>query len=334
MKIKITDIDGYQGGGGSGSLPTGGVNGQVLTKASSTDGDATWKFPVTSGTTSSVHPFWRLYSLANNNDSYTGLRELQFVDSTGAILPTNTGSAIAGGDDGQNPPANAFDGNTGTVWQIQSSNNVSIGYNFPSPVGVVGVKLMANRFTGQTPSSFRVEWSDDGITYNTAWTVSTGSSGWSDYEVRTFIDPASGTPKKPVPNGGATGQVLTKASNTDQDVIWSATPYRFGGFFTSSPSSLEVLNMHVATDGFMLPANLVGTQFKVGVSPSNTVALALFQNGNSVATVNITSAGVVSLSTTNAVAITVAAGDLLTLIAPSDSLGLASTAFTFKGYAV
>lgn len=35
--------------GGGGSLPPGGITGQVLTKASATDGDANWQTPALGG---------------------------------------------------------------------------------------------------------------------------------------------------------------------------------------------------------------------------------------------------------------------------------------------
>lgn len=49
--------DGADGSGGGGSLPSGGAKGQVLTKQSSTDGDAAWTDPIAERLTNSVaHP--------------------------------------------------------------------------------------------------------------------------------------------------------------------------------------------------------------------------------------------------------------------------------------
>ncbi len=106
--------------------------------------------------------------------------------------------------------------------------------------------------------------------------------------------------------------------------------YRFGSFFTTEPGADEVLLLHVATDDFELPNDLVGTVFNVGTNPSGDVDLDLQLNGASVATVTIASTGTVTLVTA-AGAVAVAEGDVLALIAPADSLGAANVAFTFRG---
>lgn len=106
-------------------------------------------------------------------------------------------------------------------------------------------------------------------------------------------------------------------------------PYRFGGFFTTTPGDSEMVVMHVVSDAFTLPANMAGTQVKVGVNPSGPVVFTLNQNSMAVGTVSISAAGLATLATSGPVTFSV--GDLLTLTAPSDSLGIAATAFTFKG---
>lgn len=141
-----------------------------------------------------------------------------------------------------------------------------------------------------------------------------------------------------VPNGGTTGQILTKNSNTSGDTSWkdapqtgiTSVPYRFGGFFTVTPGSQEVLMMHAVTDSFTLPVNLSGSRFVVGTPPNASIVFTLRKNGADVATISISSTGVATF--TMASALTCAAGDLLSLIAAdANSGGMANVAFTFKG---
>lgn len=141
-----------------------------------------------------------------------------------------------------------------------------------------------------------------------------------------------------VPNGGTTGQILTKNSNTSGDTSWkdapqtgiSSVPYRFGGFFTVTPGSQEVLMMHAVTDSFTLPVNLSGSRFVVGTPPNASIVFTLRKNGADVATISISSTGATTF--TMASALTCVAGDLLSLIAAdANSGGMANVAFTFKG---
>lgn len=110
----------------------------------------------------------------------------------------------------------------------------------------------------------------------------------------------------------------------------SSDLYRFGSFFTTEPGADEVLMMHVATDAFNLPDELVGTVLSIGTNPTGDVDFDLQLNGASVGTVTVDNAGAVTLLTAGG-AVAVDAGDLLTLIAPADSLGIADVAFTFRG---
>lgn len=184
---------------------------------------------------------------------------------------------------------------------------------------------------------------------NGAWVYLTPLEGWWVYdqgtnEYLTFDGAAwsvfeAGGGGSGVPDGGTTGQVLTKISDADGDADWadsagggggggSSDLYRFGSFFTTMPAADEVVMLHVATDDFSLPADLAGSVFKVGTNPSGTVVLTLYLNDDEIGTASITAGGVVTLDGDGG---DVVAGDLLALVAPADSLGLANTAFTFRG---
>lgn len=164
-------------------------------------------------------------------------------------------------------------------------------------------------------------------------TKAAGGSGLFRTTLATLKDyfTAGGTS---LPIGGTAGQVLTKIDSTDGNADWE-TPagsslYRFGGFFTTTPAASEVIMLHVATDAFSLPDDLVGACVNVGTNPSATAAFDFKLNGASVGTVSISSAGVVTLVTAGG-AVAVVATDLLSLVAPADSHGAANVAFTFRG---
>ena len=107
--------------------------------------------------------------------------------------------------------------------------------------------------------------------------------------------------------------------------------YRIGSFFTATPGETETLFMHVATDSFTLPANLAGSQVNVGINPSANVEFSLNKNNTTIGSITVSNNGVATLATNNNAPVRVAAGDLLTLVSPNNSLGIAATAFTFRG---
>lgn len=67
---------GDPGVGGGGALPVGGTLGQVLTKASATDGDATWATPAAGGGGGGSAPLTDVRSASMNNNSTTLVKAL------------------------------------------------------------------------------------------------------------------------------------------------------------------------------------------------------------------------------------------------------------------
>lgn len=141
-----------------------------------------------------------------------------------------------------------------------------------------------------------------------------------------------------VPDGGTTGQVLTKLSNTDGDADWEDPTggssgdsglYRFGSFFTTTPVTNEVLLIHAVTDDFTLPANLVGSSFKITTNPSAAWSALLKKNGTTIATIAISTSGVVTCTSSE---VDIVVNDVLTLVAPTTVDGLiAGVGFTIRG---
>lgn len=145
-----------------------------------------------------------------------------------------------------------------------------------------------------------------------------------------------------------TRTTVTRSSNANAAVTFSAGTKRVmisanqaylshllryvSFFFTTAPTASEVLLLFVAVDAFTIPANLVGTQVKVGTNSTGTVALDVQQNGTSIGTISIASTGVVTLTTTTGTAKSVAVGDIIKVVAPvTPDATLANVAATIKG---
>jgi hypothetical protein len=103
-------------------------------------------------------------------------------------------------------------------------------------------------------------------------------------------------------------------------------------FFTTTPTASEVLALYVAADAFTLPANLSGSQVKVGTNATATFALDLQQNGTSIGTISIATSGTATLTTTSGAAKSIAAGDVLKVVAPGTvDATIANVAINLKG---
>jgi hypothetical protein len=103
-------------------------------------------------------------------------------------------------------------------------------------------------------------------------------------------------------------------------------------FFITTPTASEVLALYVAADAFTIPANMSGTQVKVGTNATATFAIDVQQNGTSIGTISIATSGTATLTTTSGAAKSIAAGDVLKFVAPSSADStIANVAVTVKG---
>lgn len=109
----------------------------------------------------------------------------------------------------------------------------------------------------------------------------------------------------------------------------SASSYRFGSFFTTEPNADEVLMMHVVVDEFFLPIDFAGAQFSLGTAPSDEIEFSVQVNGVEIGTITIDETSAVTFAA--AAETEVELGDLITVVAPADSLGIENCAFTFLG---
>lgn len=103
-------------------------------------------------------------------------------------------------------------------------------------------------------------------------------------------------------------------------------------FFTTTPTASEVLALYVAADAFTIPANMSGTQVKVGTNATATFAIDVQQNGTSIGTISIATSGTATLTTTSGTAKPIAAGDVLKFVAPASAdATIANVAIAVKG---
>ena len=154
------------------------------------------------------HSWWRVKILTvQNSTNFAGIGELQFRTSAGAVSIPSGGTAFSSSDNGASfDAAKAFDNDTATYWSSASGSNIDshVGYNFPTARTVVEVYLVASSSPEYTPTSFTVQYSDDGVTWTDAWT--SWANAWTALEGRTFakVDPAT-LPTALVNPGGETG---------------------------------------------------------------------------------------------------------------------------------
>lgn len=141
-------------------------------------------FPPASGAT--PHRYWRLYITAGSSN-FTSIKELEFAQLGGADLCAG-GAAIKSTEYGGLPASNAFDNDLTTVWAPDGSALPQwIGYDFGAGNAKdIQVVRLLQRDSGQYPSAFNVQYSDDGSSWTTAWSVS-----GLDYQdaLRPFPDP-------------------------------------------------------------------------------------------------------------------------------------------------
>lgn len=141
--------------------------------------------------TSGSHKHWRL-SIIEHTSGRDEIDELEFRTTAGTAETPSGGYPAANSAYGHSQrPDRAFDGSTATgPWlanrpATQEPLN-TIGYTFASARNVVEVMITAE--TGnEAPREFDVQFSDNGKTWETKWSVTTGT--WTDGQTKVFTAP-------------------------------------------------------------------------------------------------------------------------------------------------
>lgn len=87
-------------------------------------------------------------------------------------------------------------------------------------------------------------------------------------------------------------------------------------FFTSTPTSDEVLLLYPAIENVTFADDFSGSLGRVGVNPTATFVLTVLKNGVAVGTITISTVGAVTFATTGGV-LSLVPGDVLAVVAPS-----------------
>jgi hypothetical protein len=142
-----------------------------------------------------VHPtarYWRIYVTANDGTTYSEVNAIEMSTSAfGANIATG-GTPIASSAFGASVAANAFDGSLTTAWTSATTALPQwVGYDFGAgnhkTIRAIGIWGSNSGYTTRSPKNFDVQYSADGVTWMTAWSV-TNSTGWGANEYRFFPD--------------------------------------------------------------------------------------------------------------------------------------------------
>ena len=90
---------------------------------------------------------------------------------------------------------------------------------------------------------------------------------------------------------------------------------RFG--FAATPITDEVIDTIMIPRDITFPANLVDSLGRVGVNPTATFAMLLKDDGTTIGTISVSTSGVFTFTTASGTDKAVAAGSVLTLVAPT-----------------
>jgi hypothetical protein len=136
-----------------------------------------------------AHSYWRVMVVRNNGSGWNAISRLQFRATLGGTDQATGGTPIASHTHASYPASQAFDNNTSTVAASDQGLPWWLGYQFPSPVDVAQLLVSSGPFTGETPRTFTLQGSDDGIVWK-SYAAFEGATGWSAGESRTFDVPA------------------------------------------------------------------------------------------------------------------------------------------------
>lgn len=107
--------------------------------------------------------------------------------------------------------------------------------------------------------------------------------------------------------------------------------YRYGGFAADNILDGEILLDHVVTRAHILPDNFAGCKASIGDFPASMWTGVIQKNGATIGTLSITAAGLITWNTIG-LSVTLAIGDVITLIAPGEAVpGLTRLRYTFEG---
>lgn len=124
-----------------------------------------------------AHRYWRIinYRNAGAGNQYTGLTELELRTAIGGADQTGSGTALSAGSIQAGTAANAFDNNNTSIIQWGGwGQGVWVGYDFGAgnEKDIVEIAILPNKDqANRTFGDFRVQWSDDGVSWTDDWWI-------------------------------------------------------------------------------------------------------------------------------------------------------------------
>lgn len=180
------------------------------------------------------HRYWRVFVVTPDGDaSWTSINRLEMYSSAldgAARVDRCVGgtpiSSTQGGFGGGEVRANAFDDTNASIWTTAAPAanrlNCWLGYDFGSPIAIDRFALQARDASlSQTPRDFRLEYSDDAVTWTTLFTP-TSQTGWGANEQRLFTDASYAPAYSGSPHGAHTYWRIHCARSSDGNFTFSA----------------------------------------------------------------------------------------------------------------
>lgn len=175
---------------------------------------------------------------------------------------------------------------------------------------------------GSNPNTIAV-W--DGEVGSEAWVYISPRSGWTFFVANEssryfwngtdWVQASGGSASYPDFVGNA-GRSL-RANVTEDGVLWDRDPYDIRTAFVGTPTSSQVLDTIVFVREVVIPADMAGSAGAIGTNPTAAFDIDVLDDGVSIGTISISTGGSFSFSTNSGVAQTVAAGSIVTFVAPA-----------------
>lgn len=138
-----------------------------------------------------AHRYWRIYVTASNGTTWHQAgSEMQMATALGGANVCTGGTAISSGDEGSFPASNLFDGSTTNFHQwLGSTLPKWVGYDFGAgnAKDIVELRMRSHSdWVDRMPSAFEFQYSDDGASWTTLWTMNGQGANWSSAAYTTF----------------------------------------------------------------------------------------------------------------------------------------------------
>ncbi len=211
-----------------------------------------------------VHRYWRLLCTEVQSTSYALIAEMQMRLTPGGSDQASALDYLEGGHHSTFDGSNAFDDDSGTFWSFDISGglpdaNAWVGQDFGegNEIGVyeVTVQTRSSFNQNQTPREFDIQYSDDSVSWTTAWSVVTESWNTS-LETRTFTSPLLPTGTSfdynDIGQGGANSASGYSAKGNVVQPTGRLEITHMGGVFGSAVTGEFVLARVAEADGEIL----------------------------------------------------------------------------------